>query len=608
MSLEGEYCGVYRLHKLLKKGNKYELYLAESSEQPGWFTVAALSVDVLLSSDPRKSKYIIEAFRREVTLVASMSHPHLSPLLSYGEARLKDNRYCYLVHPYYADGTLEDYQQRGDKLLDMESVKCIIGQLADVLQFLHNQHFIHGKVSPSQIAVQSSDNQHIYTVRLDGLALTRCMNALYSASAIRGEPRYLAPEQWRAQSNVRSDQYALGVLAYKLFTGHAPFQGTLEQIELQHRNGELQPASMINPLLPLEVNDVLSRALATDPRQRYASITTFSQSLRSACESKQPVGSNTWERNPAPAQKSSLAALFLLYLLTIGIGGGLAGVLLNAFHLLPASIATVGTALGVFLTFVAGIWVLFERLFEKIWSHAYRIPVIVIGFLTIIALVFSGVYLTLNNSSLDPYLHQGQLVWSDPLSNNTLAHTWFTGQNANGGECEFSQGTYHAWQSANNSTSAKPWTQPCMSLNTNGEFSNFVYEVQMMVISGDCGGVFFRDNLIAESGYTFRICKNGSFNLMKFENGKENATTGSLDNGTASLDFRTWITIATVAQGNTLTIYVNKQEVATAQDQSFTHGHIGVAAISLSNPTEVTFRDIKVWSLDNQNNLFPLTF
>ena len=73
------------------------------------------------------------------------------------------------------------------------SEETLVSQVAEALQYIHAQRLVHGEVKPSYIVIQSCDVRHIYEVRLDGLAVTRCTAVLYSASAIRGNPTYLAP-------------------------------------------------------------------------------------------------------------------------------------------------------------------------------------------------------------------------------------------------------------------------------------------------------------------------------------------------------------------------------------------------------------------------------
>ncbi len=85
---------------------------------------------------------------------------------------------------------------------------------------------------------------------------------------------------------------------------------------------------------------------------------------------------------------------------------------------------------------------------------------------------------------------------------------------------------------------------------------------------------------------------------------KDNKVETSLDNGFISVNMATSLLTAVVARGSSITIYINHQQVTTIQDSTFASGHIGVFAYKMNNPTEVVFRDAKVWSLDSQNSLF----
>jgi hypothetical protein len=127
-------------------------------------------------------------------------------------------------------------------------------------------------------------------------------------------------------------------------------------------------------------------------------------------------------------------------------------------------------------------------------------------------------------------------------------------------------------------------------------FSNFVYQVQITITRGDFGGIAFRIDNTFTKYYYFRISQDGSYELV--------LNTGShrqvLQDGSGS-SIHTGLgqqnTLAVVANGNTITLYVNNQQVTSVNDSTYSQGRIGVIAGDGGNPTEVEFRDAKVWTL-----------
>lgn len=102
--------------------------------------------------------------------------------------------------------------------------------------------------------------------------------------AIRGTPAYMAPEQWANQPTFASDQYALAIMSYELFTSHPPFRGLPMHVMVAHM--QAQPASVCdhNGLLSPTIDAVLQRALAKHPEERFLSIAAFAQALHDALE------------------------------------------------------------------------------------------------------------------------------------------------------------------------------------------------------------------------------------------------------------------------------------------------------------------------------------
>ena len=194
----------------------------------------------------------------------------------------------------------------------------------------------------------------------------------------------------------------------------------------------------------------------------------------------------------------------------------------------------------------------------------------------------------LNAASANPY--SGTLALNDPLSDNSNGYFWTEGGDAEG-TCAFTGGAYHVNESQQGDF------RICAAGNTN--FSNFAYEVQMTIVQGDRGGIGFRADDANVKFYSFRIGQDGSYELqLHVDNSRADIRT--LTSGSSSA-INTGLnqanTIAVVANGNTISLYVNRQEIDSVTDSTFSHGQIGVVAYDNSNPTEVAYSNAQVWTL-----------
>ncbi len=195
-----------------------------------------------------------------------------------------------------------------------------------------------------------------------------------------------------------------------------------------------------------------------------------------------------------------------------------------------------------------------------------------------------------NAANPNPYTPgQGKLALIDPLNDNSKGYSWDT-SNQTDGTCAFSGVSYHA------STPKTNFFFICAAQST--DYTNFAVEVQMKIVRGDCGGLIFRADTNTGKMYFLEVCQDGAYNLYRYNdftgNNSKNLTGGSSAAIVSGLNQMN--TIAVVAQGSTMSIYVNKQKIGSANDGTYSHGQIGVVADSSNNPTEVAYNNAKVWT------------
>src|SRR6266566_6109302 len=162
------------------------------------------------------SPYNQHQFLREVRLLKMLKHPHLLPILDSG---IYDDL-PYLVTAYAARGTLWDrIEEQSPRPVPLQEALTILSQVGQALQYVHQLHLTHGNLTPENM---------LFTVHGEALLAELTIQTLLEASSsayphhVR-KACYMAPEQFQGVVSAASDQYALGCIAYELFTGRVPF-------------------------------------------------------------------------------------------------------------------------------------------------------------------------------------------------------------------------------------------------------------------------------------------------------------------------------------------------------------------------------------------------
>jgi hypothetical protein len=191
-----------------------------------------------------------------------------------------------------------------------------------------------------------------------------------------------------------------------------------------------------------------------------------------------------------------------------------------------------------------------------------------------------------NANPYSPYT--GSLIINDPLSHPVK---WKASSGSVDNACQFSQGKYHIHTSQ--------FKRPFGCLAQNLDFSNMVFEVKLMFVKGDCGGLLFRSGNTVGQFYALKVCQDGSYDLSIYKDGTDaNAIvlkdySSSIINKGANQSN----TIAIVANGGSIDIYINTEKVDSLTDNTYSHGQIGLLAEALSTPTEMAFSIARVWRL-----------
>jgi serine/threonine protein kinase len=267
----GEQLGNYRVLRLLGEGGQASVYLGEHVYLK---SQAALKVRHMVLTEEEQTVFLQEA----QTLVR-LTHPHIVRVLDFA---LQDG-IPFLVMEYAPHGTLRQRHPKGTRL-PLDVILPYVQQVASALQYTHDQHLIHRDAKPENMVLSSGDEVLLSDFGLVMLApqtLSSGGTELMEPS-LAGTTPYLAPEQLRGKAEVASDQYALGVVVYEWLCGKPPFRGPFLEVAVQHVSMPPPSSREQMPDLSPTIEEVVLRALAKEPAQRFARVQDFATALEHA--------------------------------------------------------------------------------------------------------------------------------------------------------------------------------------------------------------------------------------------------------------------------------------------------------------------------------------
>src|SRR5690242_1942760 len=265
----------YQVMKKLGEGGMSYVYLAKEISSDA--TVAIKVLSPRLASD----KSSVERLRREAGLAMRLDHPNVCRILRLGES---EDGLIYLVMPFLKGELLSDREVRGGPMDIPLGVK-LLQQMCAGLHHAHELQIIHRDLKPENVMLVPDDAVDRAVVMDFGLAKERradpAIAKLTATGIILGTPEFMSPEQIRGKPlDARSDIYALGIVAFEMFTGKLPFQGrNAQEMMIARLRGQPLKLRQLRPELTEGLEKALGRALESNPDARYDTALEFADAL-----------------------------------------------------------------------------------------------------------------------------------------------------------------------------------------------------------------------------------------------------------------------------------------------------------------------------------------
>ena len=269
----GDIVGQYTIIGQIGSGGMATVYKAYHEKLDRYVAIKEMR-DMFVQDDK-----FLERFQREARIIARLEHPHIVSVYDYAE---HDNR-PYLVMQYVDGGTLKRrFIKQGMTLHDIQTMMTT---LADALTYAHEKGVLHRDIKPSNILIDARDMPYITDFGLASIA--QLGESTISHDVMLGTPFYISPEQAKGETPLTSvtDVYSFGVVLYELLVGTVPFSAdTPYAIIHNHIYNTPTPPSDINPDLTSAIDDVMARALAKDPDERFQTASQLMQAFNEAID------------------------------------------------------------------------------------------------------------------------------------------------------------------------------------------------------------------------------------------------------------------------------------------------------------------------------------
>lgn len=265
----GERVGQYEIISELGRGGMATVYKAYHAQLDRNVAIKVMHQTYIDDNN------FIERFKREAQIVARLEHPHIVPVYDFSEYQGMP----YIVMKFIQGRTLKERLFK--KVLSLDEIIHIMQAVCSAATYAHKKGVLHRDIKPSNIVI---DQDNVPFLADFGLArIAQAGESTMSADVLLGTPNYMSPEQAKGVKdlNSRSDIYSLGVVLYELLVGQVPFTANTPLAVIHdHIYKPLPLPSLINPEISLALEEVMVKALAKNPQDRYETADEMIQAVK----------------------------------------------------------------------------------------------------------------------------------------------------------------------------------------------------------------------------------------------------------------------------------------------------------------------------------------
>jgi predicted Ser/Thr protein kinase len=262
----------YHIERVLGRGGMATVYLARDLRHERLVALKVLHRELSATLGP-------ERFLREIHTAARLQHPHILSVHDSGEAA----GLLWFTMPYVEGESLRERLRR-EHQLPVEVAVRITQEAARALDYAHRQGIVHRDIKPENILLTKDGDTLVADFGIGRAIGASPEERLTETGLIVGTPAYMSPEQAAGERELdgRTDVYSLGVLLYEMLTGEPPFTGPTAQAIMARRFTESpRPVRATRETVAEQLDEVVTRALARLPADRYATAGAFAQALES---------------------------------------------------------------------------------------------------------------------------------------------------------------------------------------------------------------------------------------------------------------------------------------------------------------------------------------
>ena len=262
----------YQIIKTIGEGGMANVFLA-------YDTILDRNVAVkILRGDLANDEKFVRRFQREALSASSLNHPNIVEVYDVGE----DNGEYFIVMEYVEGQHLKQILKKRGSLTVAEVIDIML-QITEGIAEAHDSYIIHRDIKPQNIMILDNG-----VVKITDFGIATALNStqLTQTNSVMGTVYYLPPEQANGKgATIRSDVYSMGILMYELLCGKLPFRGdNAVEIALKHLKESVPSIKEELPNLPQSIENVIIKATAKNPKNRYADAREMHDDLKTVLE------------------------------------------------------------------------------------------------------------------------------------------------------------------------------------------------------------------------------------------------------------------------------------------------------------------------------------